>query len=58
MNRKKEELHRIVELTVSCCNTSKDGQDNSIDDILGEIKEGKSCDGKMYSCVTDDQAGL
>lgn len=53
MNRKKEELHRIVELTVSCCNTSQDGQDISIDDILG-----KSCDGKMYSCVTDDQAGL
>lgn len=38
MNRKKEELHRIVELTVSCCNTSQDGQDISIDDILGKSR--------------------
>lgn len=38
MNREKEELHRIVKLTASCCNTSKDGQDISIDDILGKSR--------------------
>lgn len=38
MNRKEEELHRIVELTVLCCNTSQDGQDIGIDDILGKSR--------------------
>lgn len=38
MNKKEEELHKIVELTLSCCNTSQEEQDIGIDDILGKSR--------------------